>query len=526
METSPPQGLDVKQIADLVFRNKALIITCLLLAISAGLAYYLIQPKTYQGTALLSYQQQRINPAQMSPDEQENIRDIVSTLTDIVTSRTNLEKIITNEGLYPDLQKKVPMEDVILSMRKQITTETPRRGDTFTVSFTATNPEKVARVTNALASGFIEENMRYREERATETSTYTEDELNMAKEILDRKEATMRDYKLKYYNEMPEQQTANMSRLASLQEQYQSRQESIQELERTRVLIRDQIAVRKQMIASAASLSSLTNDHSPPTSPIETEAMQLARLQNNLELLQQRYTDKHPRIKSLKKKIAYLQSQLGTVVTDSSNDTPDTSEEQYDSTLFDLQTEIKGIALSIEQLNKEKIDISKRIQQYEKWIGAAPVREAEWSTLTREYGELRRHYDFLVSQNLQADSALNLERKQKGSQFKIVDPAKTPTKPISPDFLKVMAAAIAAGAALGGGIAFGLNFIDTSFRDPKKLSKTFDLEVICSIPHIALKKERTKAKIITALGSVFFMSWFALLAAALYYFWSKELIVL
>ena len=177
-------------------------------------------------------------------------------------------------------------------------------------------------------------------------------------------------------------------------------------------------------------------------------------------------------------------------------------------------------------MNKEKIEINNLLQQYEQWIGATPVREAEWSSLTREYGELRRHYDFLVSQNLQAGSALNLERKQKGSQFKIVDMAKTPTKPINPDFMRFMGIALLAGAGLAGGLIVALEFLNTSYRDPEKLSQTFDIDVICSVPHIPLKKEMVKGRIITTFGVLFFLSWAISLCIAMFYFWQIKLIVL
>lgn len=527
MDTQPPQGINIKQILDLVLRSKAIITSCLLLSITVGLAGYLLQSKTYQGTALLSYQQQSINPAKMSPDEQAKIKDIVSTLSEIVTSRTNLEKIITNERLFADLRDQLPMEDVIMIMRENINITPSRKGDTFVVTYDATNPEKVARVTNALASGFIEENMKYREEKAAETSIYTQDELNMAKVILDKKEAIMRDYKLKYYNEMPEQRIVNMTRLASLQTQYQSRQESIQELERTRVLIRDQIEARKQILAGLAR-DSVTSDLNEQTVQIETDYTKLQRLRRTLELMQQRYTDQHPKIKSLNKKIKYLEKiTAGDANTNvSANNNTQKPRQNFDNTLFELQTETKGIGLSIEKINKEKDDIKKLIDQYEQWVGATPVREAEWSALTREYGELKRHYDFLVSQNLQAGSALNLERKQKGSQFKIVDPARAPLKPINPDFKKIMKIALLAGAALAGGIIAALEILNTSFRDPAKLTQTFNIEVICSVPHITLKKELIRKRLIAAIGVFVFFSWFISLIIATYWFWQKNMIIL
>ncbi|MFT5701039.1 MAG: succinoglycan biosynthesis transport protein ExoP [Desulforhopalus sp.] len=525
METQLPQGINIKQIIDIALRRKAVIASCLLLAVTLGLARYFTQPKTYQGTALLTYQQQSINPAQMSPDEQAKIKDIVSTLSEVVTSRTNLEKVITNERLYETLRENLPLEDVIEMMRENISITPSRTGDTFIVTYDGKEPNKVARVTNTLASGFIEENMKYREAKASETSTYTQDELNMAKVILDKKEAVMRDYKLKHYNEMPEQRVNNMTRLASLQTQYQSRQESIQELERTRVLIRDQIEVRKQLLTSLASGSTALNDQ--PVQ-IETDHAKLARLRKNLEIYQERYTDQHPKIKSIKKKISNLEKRTSATIPDESmaSLTNSQTERAYDATLFELQTEVKGIGLSIDKINKEKKQINKRIQQYEQWVGAAPIREAEWSALTREYGELKRHYDFLVSQNLQAGSALNLERKQKGSQFKIVDPARTPNKPTKPDFTKTMKFALLIGSALAGAIIMALETLNTSFQDPIKLSQTFGIEVICSVPHIPLKKEITKQRAMSVFGFLFFLCWTVSLTIAIFYFWYKKLIIL
>lgn len=523
MDTQTPQGINIKQIIDSALRRKALIICCILLGLTLGLTAYLFQPKTYEGTALLSYQQQSINPNQMSPDDQEHLQDIVSTLTEIVTSRTNLEKIISKENLYSTQLENAPMEDVIIAMRKKITTTPSRRGDTFIVTYESTDPSKVARVTNALASGFIEENLKYREERATETSTYTEDELAMAKEILDKKEAIMRDYTLKHYNEMPERLGVNMTRLNSLQEQYQGRQESIRDLERTRILIRDQIEVRKQVLSGTVKATS-----GEPTVEVESDQAQLARLRNTLNEAQERYKDKHPKIISLKRKITNLEKRLiSNPISESREDGhTNRADQNFDATLFELENEIKGISLSIKRLDKERADIQKLIKQYEKWIGATPVREAEWSSLTREHGELRRHYDFLVSQNLQAESALNLEKKQKGSQFKIVDTAKTPTKPTHPEFVKLMSIALLGGIGLAAVLIAGLEFLDTSYRDPEALAQSFGIEVICSIPHIPLKKEIQKERIFAAFGAFFFITWLITLSIAMSYFWKKGMIVL
>ena len=60
------------------------------------------------------------------------------------------------------------MGDVVVIMNQNINIAPSKKGDTFIVSYEAAYPKKVGRVTNALASGFIEENIKYREEKAAE----------------------------------------------------------------------------------------------------------------------------------------------------------------------------------------------------------------------------------------------------------------------------------------------------------------------------------------------------------------------
>lgn len=502
----------------MALRRKAIIISGILLSLAAGLAAYLVQPKVFMSSCLLSYQQQNVNPNTLSPDKNAKIKDIVSTLTQIVSSRTSLEQIITSEGLYAKARESLPMEDIVEQMRRDISIVPSKEGDTFQISYTGNDPNKVVRVTNALSSRFIEENMKYREERASETSAYTKDELSMVKEKLDSKEATMRDYKLKYYNEMADQRAANTERLIALQGQYQSRQDSIQSLEQSRILLLDRIAANKQALEASAYNASLANAEgrgSQGTRAPET----LEQLQAELRALQMKYTEEHPKIKSLKNRISRLEASHTGTAGNPGHSTQASAEQ------ISLQNHVRELSLNIEKTNREKEEIKQLIQQYEQWVAAAPTREAEWSALTREYGELKRRYDFLVGQNLQADSALNLERKQKGSQFKIEDPARKPEKPVKPDFLKIMGMALLIGCGLGGGLAFALEIFDTSFRDPSKLEATLQLEVICAIPHLPLAQETSRKRKWTIAGTTFFLTWGIALLIAFIIFWKQGRIV-
>lgn len=528
MEEIEMQGIEASpvpkiiQLIDIAGRRKALIASCILTALTVGLGIYLIQPKVFQSDSLLSYQQQMVDTGRMLPDDKSRLQDVVSTLTQIVTSRTSLEKIIVDENLFAKERESLPMEDIIERMRKQISIVPSKNGDTFVVSYMDNSPDKVAKVANALAARFIGENMKYREERASETSAYTTEELNLAKKMLDSKEAVMRDYKLKYFNEMAQQRETNMARLIALQNNYQSRQESIQTLEQTYAMLRDQIGTRKELLeVKQANLTSTAGDKLQVLSPAE----QLVQLRAELQSIGLKYKKEHPKIKSLENKIARLEKSIQTEPTSASSQKKDSFNDLTDKTLVGLQNQLKDISVSITNIKKEKEDIQKQIDQYDKWIAAAPVREAEWSALSREYGELKRHYDFLMGQNLQAGSALNLERKQRGSQFKIEDFAQPPVKPVTPNFLKIMKIALLLGFGAGGAGALLLEKFDTSFRFPEQLKAAFPLEVLCSVPRLSLKREIARKRIWTILGTATFLTWAVVLVAALGILWKQGRII-
>ncbi len=526
------QRQQIKKYLDLlVYRWKWLVI-CLLVALTTGLVFYLRQPQIYRSTALLSYEQQQINPTLMSPEQgKKRLRDTVSTLSQIVISRNNLESIIRQFNLYEEARKTLPIEDVIDMMRKNITIDFGSGGDTFTVSFDGTNQGKVQKVTNALAAKFIEENLKYREARAVETSRYTEDELAMAKRVLDQKEAAMRDYKLKYYNELPDQREANMTRLSALYEQYQQIQDSLQNLEHTKIQVLEQISLRKRLQKQAASIererSEASDSAGSPTLPVDRYE-RLEKLRDYLAMLQDKYTDKHPEVKRTKKMIARLEAELEEEPVTQKGDKPKKKKKRVriNPEIQQLEMQLADIDFNLKNLREDKKTIKAEIEKYNKWIAMTPIREAEWSELTRDYDQLRRHYDYLVSKNLQAESAEHLEKKQKGSKFKIVDSARFPEKPYRPDFLRILLVSAGIGLLTGAALIFGLDFVDTSFKDVYDIEAFLEVPVVCSVPYIENTGERQKNRLMFFLWCFIFFLYTAILVAAFAYYWKQGRIIL
>ncbi|WP_459943779.1 hypothetical protein [Desulfocastanea catecholica] len=393
-------------------------------------------------------------------------------------------------------------------------------------------------MTNTIAAKFIEEVLKYRQERATDTSSYTNQELQTAKKVMDAQENAMRDYKLKNYNEMPGNQQVNMARLNSLQGQYQGKQESIQDLERTLVLIQDQINNLKILAQRSARYAT---DGDAGNSGGPDAYQRLAQLHSTLDGLLLKYTEKHPEIVRVRKLIAKLEVEVqskGTAGNPSSVASRPTSagtltgqraqiqDATYVQTLLQLEARRNDIQRNIEDIASEKDQLREKIEQYEQWVAAAPVREAEWSSLTREYDQLKKHYDNLVSQNLAAQSMLNLEEQQKGSQFKIEDPGRYPGKPIKPNFLMIMGMSVMIGLGLGIGGVLVLDVFDASFRDPETLEASLGVPLLITIPYIETEAEVKKNKWLTTLKTILLLSGSGLVVALFALVWVRGYIVL
>src|SRR5438045_7724961 len=116
--------------------------------------------------------------------------------------------------------------------------------------------------------------------------------------------------------------------------------------------------------------------------------------------------------------------------------------------------------MELEKIDKQiadKVDAEQRLRatmaMYQRRIEAAAGRQSELTELTRDYQTLQTTYTSLLAKKEDSKVAANLERRQIGEQFKILDPARLPERPTSPNRAQLHA------MGLLGGIGFGIALI-------------------------------------------------------------------
>ena len=485
-----------EDIIEIVLRRRWFIIIPFCLSVIVGIYFSITLPKIYRSSTLILVQPQRVPVNYVRSVVSAGIESRINTISQQIMSRTNLDKIIDQFKLYSEPKhEKMYMEDKIEDMRKRVSVNIrSRRGaDAFVISYEDTHPERVVSIANTLATYFIDENLKVREAQAIGTSNFLDDELNNIRVQLEELEEALRIYRKRFMGELPEQLETNLRILDRLQEQLIEKHKS---LRNTKNML---IAFKRQM----SELHNMQNDLSMFSTDdlVEFEAgdsTRLDQLADQLSILKTRYTDKHPDVMRIKRMIAeFEEASEEESEEESDQEISEVSEEvAFGDNYQDLQTaqrdemtkEIKAIETEISEIQKQLISYQKRVEN-------TPKREQEILSLKRDYGNIKGTYDSLLKRKLEAEISVNMEKKQKGEQFRVLDPARLPEKPIKPNMNRLFVLTLAAGLAVGCGLVFLLEYFDTSFRRPEDVDSLLGLPVLAIVPSLMHPKDIKKRKI-------------------------------
>jgi len=489
------EPFEIEKYKEIALRRRWWIIIPFLLSILIGIGVSIKLPKVYQASTLILVQPQKVPASYVREIVSVDIGDRLRTITQQVTSRTNLEKIIKEFSLYNEPGRHMFMEDKIQSLRRRIEVDVSgggRRGaNAFEIFFTGKHPKQIAEVANALTSYFITENLRLREDQAIGTSEFLTDELENIRRRLVEKEEELKRYRMRYMGGLPEQLDTNLRILTRIQQQIVVNQENLRETENRKLLIQQQISeaaeIRRARIAQA-------EGEIAQSTPLD-------QLKTQLASLEARYTQRHPDVISLKEKIADLESKEKTDLKEVQGVPEDRSITRVE---INLANQLREIELEIANLKTEAAQLHSQMKRYQIHVENTPKREQELMSLNRDYSNVQETYNSLLSRKLEAEIAVNLERKQKGEQFRILDPANVPIRPFKPDIRRILLMTVGLGFALGCGLAYLRETMDTSFRRPEDVEELLQIPIIASLPFTLNARElkRIKRKEILTIVSV------------------------
>ncbi|MGZ6230066.1 MAG: XrtA system polysaccharide chain length determinant, partial [Syntrophales bacterium] len=436
--------------------------------------FAMFAPRIYKASTLILVTPQKVPEAFVHPTVTSRIEERLQSISQEVLSRTRLEQVISQFGLYKDESRKLSREEIVELMQKDIKLELPKKNEDkgfFTISYQGADPNLVTTVANRLASLFIEENLRQREQQAVGTTEFLANELAATKAKLEQLEEVVSRYKRQHMGELPEQRDTNLRVLEQYQTQYQRNGENLRAAQDRKLYLQKQLADLESTGPGAASASRA------PGGPeaAGTYEYQKDSLTKLLSDLRAKYTESHPDVIMVKKKLADLEAKK------------DVNDIKKDPRYRALANQLSLTDMEIKRLQHEEAQISSQINRYRGRVENLPSREQEMASEFREYNNTKASYEILLKKSQDAQQAENLERRQKGEQFRVIDPARTPEKPFWPNIPKVFLI----GFVLSIGFSFGCAIIreqlDRSFHDAGDVEVTLGLRVLATIPTIEQK---------------------------------------
>lgn len=441
------------------------------LAIGVGIYLVLFSPRYYESSTVILVQPQKLPTDVVRNIVAEDINTRVSTLSKRIQSRTNLEKIITDFHLFPGgTSGEMYMEDKVEILRNRIsvnmTNDRNRNADSFTVAYRGTDPVRVQKITQALASYIIDENLKLRETQVLGTNSFLEDELEAMRLKLVATETELKEYRERFMGGLPEQLNSNLRILDSLNDRM--------------IHVRDEIRSYRYRLDSFFQKETRFTDFTGELDAVpvpEVTDLELERMREELNQRLKRYTKYHPDVLQLRTIIERLEQQQ-------TND--GSSAEQPVGRIIDTtyERQRRNILAEIAINENEKEKLQEQIAVYKKRVEDTPKREQELLSLQRDYDNIRSAYHSLLGRQLEAQIAVNMEKKQKGEQFRIIDPPRVQQKPVQPNIKKLVMSVLAAGLGVGCGIVVLLEFFMQTFRGAQALESYTSIPVIATIPTI------------------------------------------
>jgi len=432
----------VIEYATILWHRKFWLLLPLLAAVTVSVSLIFSLPKRYLSTTMILVEGQKIPEEFVRSTVSEPMEGRLSTIRQQIMSRSFLQKIIDQFGLYK--KNKETDEEKVEGMRKDIEIKTVggTRIDAFSISFLGHDPLITMKVTNELASLFIKENLKIREQLVEGTTEFIDSELETLKKTLEQQESSLSRFKQSYAGELPGQLDASLRSLDRLQLALQTTKASIKAME--------------------------------VGTEVDPLFLSWKEQKQKLAALQRRYRDTHPDVLALKKEVKELEDRV--VIRNSKS----AFNREKQVSVFELQDQSVN-ATELSEMRERAKRIEDQIRDFERRVENVPRREQQLAILLRDYDNTKENYQKLLDKKLTAKISENLEKRQKGEQFRILDPANFPEKPYAPNPLKIAMLGSVLGIIVGTGLVFLREMMDVSIRKPEELEKMSSIPVLASI---------------------------------------------
>jgi len=459
------------------------------------LSFYL--PKQYTSHTVILVEQPTVPDNYVKPVVSEDLNQRLASMREQILSRTRLQQLVEHFGLFKAEPQWAPvrmlsrllhktdvkqqsMEEQVKQLRQSITVTplNPMAGTRsvelpgFNVDVTVGEARLAQQVCYEITSMFMQQDLRLRQQHVDETTQFLSKQLDDAKTKLDEQDAKLAAFQIRYIGELPEDESTNLTLLSGTTPQLEAATQGLNQAQQdkafTESLLDQRLAAWQ---GSKGGQSSLTVEQ------------QLKNLQEQLISKQGHYTDRHPDVVKLKNDIAALQKKLLDVPTTSNtrqNEHQASKTADEPPEIQQLRAQLHEIDFTIAQKKHEQAELQRQITLLQARIQSSPMIQQQFKALTRDHQTALDFYNDLLKKRNESQMATELERRQEGEQFRVLDPPSLPERPSFPKPPLFALGGLGAGLILGVGIVHLMEAGDKSIRTKR------EVEIYLGVPTLGV----------------------------------------
>jgi polysaccharide chain length determinant protein (PEP-CTERM system associated) len=484
------------------FRWPGLIIAWVVAALGVVVAWKI--PDQYEASARIYVDTDSIlKPLMSGLAVQPNVDQQIGMLSRTLVSRPNIEKMIRMADL--DLKNRSPNEQEALIERLMKTIEIRTAGgvNLYSMVYRDTEQDKAKRVVQAMVSIFVESGLGASRKDTDSAKTFLAEQIKTFEAKLEEAEARLKQFRLRNIATQGGDGKDIATRLSEVSSQYEAARLQLREAEQAREAAKRQLAEARGQAPSSTALPDLLKGTSPTAAPVATPEID-ARIdaqKRSLDSLLQRYTDQHPDVLGTRRLLSDLEEQRRKEVAElqrkaaAAAATRGTAASPTDSlAVQELSRMLATAEVQVAAMRARTDEYGSRLGAMRETLKTAPQLEAEAAQINRDYAITKKNYEDLVGRRQSAVMSGELEVASGVADFRLVDPPRVTPKPVSPNRLLLVAAAMVVALASGLFFAFAAAQLRPTFGDADALRARTGLPLLGVVSMLTTESDRRRER--------------------------------
>lgn len=398
---------------------------------------------------------------------QPDVKGRVALISRALLTRPNLEELVRMTDLDHDIDTQRGLELLLIELKSRLSLKSGRRDDSiYTVRYEHSDPTTAKRVVQSLITIFIENNLGDEREDSQSAETFLDDQIVAYEGRLVEAESRLSDFRRNNVGATPNQAGDYYQRLDNASSRVRTAGLELKEATNRR----DELVRQLEQERSAES-------------NVATGSAQQSRilgLQDELDGLLTRYTERHPQVSQLREMISDLRN-TDTSGAGQSGELSGQERLQNSVVYQNLRTLVSEASARVAELTARVEDYEQEVAELRLTVDSIPLVEAELLQLDRDYETLRTQHALLLERRESAQLSKRMGQDVDDVKFRIIDPPFVPSKPTSPNKLLLNAAVMAAGLGAGTGLALLLSLIRPVYYGQRSLALATGVPVYGSV---------------------------------------------